>query len=138
MLKHLLLAAIVVFFLYNLPATMLSLLLATLGIVLGPVLLPWLPGRSFWFKGACLGWLFSAIPISIQLLAPGVIGNWTSTAAWCFVLPALLSFTLMNFTGCTTFTSFSGVKHEMRRGIPFQFLTGLTGIVLLIVGGIGN
>jgi hypothetical protein len=135
MLKYLLLAAIVIFFLSGLPATILSLLLAAFGIVLGPILLPWLPGRSFWFKGACLGGLLSLIPVGVQLLSPGIIGGWTSTVAWCFVLPALISFTLMNFTGCTTFTSFSGVNYEMRRGIPFQILAGLAGIILLIVGG---
>jgi hypothetical protein len=43
---------------------------------------------------------------------------------------ALSSYQGMNFTGCTPYTSPSGVEYEMRRGIPIQALVTVIGFVL--------
>ena len=102
--------------------------------ILGPLLLPWLPGRAFSIKGAILGlvlargaggagWLVLGI---FRLLAPWRPGR--------LILPAIASFTLMNFTGATTFTSLSGVLREMRFAVPAQIAGGALGLGLWVAG----
>lgn len=85
------------------------------GLLLGPLLLPWLPGRSFAIKGATVGLLWSVI---WYLTADGRNWSATGTAAVFLALSAVSAFYTLNFTGCTTYTSRSGVKKEMRAALP--------------------
>lgn len=101
------------------------------GIVLGPLLLPWLPGRSFALKGAVAGIIWSGL---FYLLADGSKWNVTVAAALFLVLPAVSSFYTLNFTGCSTYTSRSGVKKEMRFGLPAMAVAVVAGTILLLVG----
>lgn len=88
------------------------------GTVLVPALLPWIPGKSFYIKGLLTGLiavtllllhLFNTIsPLEKIAIASGIL--------------TLSSYTAMNFTGATPFTSPSGVEKEMRRGIPLQII----------------
>jgi CO dehydrogenase/acetyl-CoA synthase delta subunit len=104
---------------------------AVAGIVVGPLLLPWLPGRSFALKGAEAGLSWCCL---LYLLAGrGVWNGWVTTAAF-LALPAISAFYTLNFTGCTPFTSRSGVKKEMRIALPAIGLTLLTGMLLLLTG----
>ena len=100
------------------------------GIVLGPLLLPWLPGRSFAFKGAIVGLLWSLL--CYQLIGTG--WNMAQTVGAFLSLPALSAFYTLNFTGCTTYTSPNGVKKEMRLAMPVMGSALLVSIVLLAVG----
>ena len=101
------------------------------GIVVGPLLLPWLPGRSFAVKGAQAGLIWSGV---FYLFAGGDAWNgWVTTAVF-LALPAISAFYTLNFTGCTPFTSRSGVKKEMRIALPTIGLTLLTGVILLLAG----
>ena len=86
------------------------------GVVLVPVLLPWIPGRAFSLKGAIVG----AITVSVVLaLSPGVLS--AAVIVQRFLAgAAVASFFAMQFTGATTFTSPSGVEWEMRRALPWQ------------------
>ena len=93
------------------------------GCLLGPVLLPWLPGRAFWVKGAFLGAALAA-----GLALTGVVQGLPALGAVLW-LGAGVSFLLMNFTGSATFTSQSGVKLEMK-AIPAQIAAGTLGLVL--------
>ncbi|MBJ6801110.1 acetyl-CoA synthase subunit gamma [Geomonas sp. Red259] len=110
-------------------ATALAFLGAVLtGIAAGPLLLPLLPGRSFAVKGACAGLLYCAL---LYALAAGVRWGGAATAACFLALPAVSAFYTLNFTGCTTYTSKSGVKKEMRLGLPI--MAGALGVALIIV-----
>jgi acetyl-CoA decarbonylase/synthase complex subunit gamma len=100
------------------------------GIVVGPLLLPWLPGRSFAFKGAVVGLLWFLL--CYQLVGGG--WNLAQTVAALLALPALSAFYTLNFTGCTTYTSPNGVKKEMRLAMPVMGLALLVSVVLLAVG----
>ena len=100
------------------------------GIVVGPLLLPWLPGRSFAFKGAIVG-LFWAL-LCYQLLGSG--WNLAQTLAAFLALPALSAFYTLNFTGCTTYTSPNGVKKEMRLAMPVMGLALIISATLLALG----
>jgi acetyl-CoA decarbonylase/synthase complex subunit gamma len=101
------------------------------GIVLGPLLLPWLPGRSFAVKGAVVGLLWSWV---FYVLAGGSGWNGAVTTALFLALPAVSAFYTLNFTGCTTYTSRSGVKKEMRIALPAMASALIAGIILLLAG----
>lgn len=82
------------------------------GTFLAPLLLPWLPGASFALKGAWVGLAWAAAWCALTG------ANGWSAAGWIFALPAVTAFLALNFTGCTPFTSRSGVKKEMGYAIP--------------------
>ncbi len=45
----------------------------------------------------------------------------------------LSSYLAMNFTGCTPFTSPSGVEKEMRKAIPLQSVAACLGLILWFI-----
>ena len=113
-------------------AAALTLLAFMCGAVLGPLLLPWLPGRAFALKGAALG---GVVALGLALLgwpSAAFHVSWLGTAAWGLIIPALTSFVVMNFTGSSTYTSLSGVLREMRVAVPMQIAAGLIGIGLWV------
>lgn len=101
------------------------------GSVIGPALLPWLPGRSFAVKGAVAGLLWSA---AWYLLAGGSSWGLAETIAAFLALPAVSAFYTLNFTGCSTYTSRTGVKKEMRLSMPAMGGALAVSILLLLVG----
>jgi acetyl-CoA decarbonylase/synthase complex subunit gamma len=101
------------------------------GIVLGPLLLPWLPGRSFAVKGAFAGLLWSGL---FYGLAGGAGWHGAVTAAFFLALPALSAFYTLNFTGCSTYTSRSGVKKEMHIALPAIGGALIVTLILLLAG----
>jgi len=99
------------------------------GAVLTPLLLPFLPGRAFSLKGFWLGILSAFILVIVRGGDLGTAGL-LEKVAWLFMVPALTTYLAMNFTGCSTYTSLSGVKKEMRFAVPMQITAGLTGVIL--------
>jgi len=100
------------------------------GAVITPMLLPMIPGRAFAWKGWLLGLLwtlgfiwYSGWLVSELLLAMGYL----------LVLPSLSAFLAMNFTGSSTYTSFSGVIKEMKIAVPLIALSTIAGIVLVLI-----
>ncbi len=99
-----------------------ALLAVVSGACITPLLLPYIPGRAFAFKGALLGGIFAgtciavfAPPLSRGIFIAGIV-------------TAVSSFLAMNFTGASTFTSLSGVRKEMRYALPIQI--GITGVAI--------
>jgi acetyl-CoA decarbonylase/synthase complex subunit gamma len=101
------------------------------GAVGVPALLPWIPGRSFAFKGLLLGLAWAAL-FGWWL---GTAWSWPEWLASLTLLPAIASFVGLNFTGSTPFTSISGVKKEMRIAIPMALAACLIGVIAYAVGG---
>ncbi len=99
------------------------------GTVFTPTLLPWVPFRSFSSKGAITG-LFFGLVLIILCFNPM---NLLSSLALLLLIVTLSSYLAMNFTGCTPYTSPSGVEKEMRRAIPLQLATALLGLVIWVV-----
>ncbi len=103
------------------------------GCVLTPVLLPWIPGRAFAWKGWLMGFLWTLVVILINkgITTPsfGIIKE----LGYLFALPSISAFYAMNFTGSSTYTSFSGVLKEMRKALPIIIITIGLGILLLLV-----
>jgi acetyl-CoA decarbonylase/synthase complex subunit gamma len=101
------------------------------GIVVGPLLLPWLPGRSFAIKGGVVGLGWSA---AWHLLAGGAAWGVPVSLAAFLALPAVSAFYTLNFTGCSTYTSRSGVKKEMRLALPAMGAALAVSFVLVLAG----
>jgi hypothetical protein len=100
------------------------------GIVITPVLLPYLPGRYFSLKGFCSGMFV----LLIYLLATLSKFNLILFISWFFIIGAVSSFTAMNYTGSSTFTSLSGVRKEMKLFVPLQISFAVAGIILQVLG----
>jgi hypothetical protein len=89
-----------------------------LGAMVVPLLLPWIPGRSFSFKGGLIGFIGGiAMVVGISGIAVADQVGIVCAAA------AVSSYLAMNFTGSTPYTSPSGVEKEMKIAIPIQAIT---------------
>jgi hypothetical protein len=99
-----------------------ALLLGTIGV---PVLLPWIPLRSFALKGWVLGLLWT--------LAVGLYQGWGMIPFLgnVLLLPAVSAFLALNFTGSSTFTSQTGVNREIGMFARPMAVLGICGILLL-------
>ncbi len=98
-----------------------------------PLLLPWLPDgrlrpKACWRSCGALLFLFAQFTGSSGLLLRPV-----EAAAWVLIIPAVSAYLAMNYTGCSTFTSLSGVKAEMRRAVPLEIAATAAGLILWAV-----
>jgi hypothetical protein len=115
------------------PGAMLAIFLAYIaGIIITPLALPYIPGRSFAFKGFVSGtFVFLLRAIFIY-----PVNNIFEAISWFLIITAISSFVAMNFTGSSTYTSLSGVKKEMKIAIPLQIAFAVVGFVLFILSKI--
>jgi len=105
------------------------------GVVLFPILLPWIPTREFTAKGFLLGGAV-ALPFGLVALlgSPGGVG-WKQVVgalACLLAMPPVTAYLALNFTGATTFTSRTGVQREIYRYIRPMAGMFVLGVVLLI------
>lgn len=114
----------------GLPSTVVYLGALVMGSVVTPLLLPWVPGRAFSLKGAQVGLLWAVVAVVV------VGSTWKAAdlVALFLMAPAITAYFALNFTGCTTFTSLSGVEKEMRIALPVIILTLVVGAVAWTVG----
>jgi hypothetical protein len=99
------------------------------GILITPILLPWIPVKMFGFKGLICG-----LAASLILFITGAIGSgYLHTISWFLIISAISSFMAMNFTGSSTYTSLSGVKREMKIFVPIQISFAGIGLILYII-----
>jgi len=105
------------------------------GVVLFPILLPWLPTRRFSTKGFILGGLV-ALPFALAALlnAPGAAlllrAGWA--LAYLLGLPPVTAYLALNFTGATPLTSKTGVRREIFAYVPVMAGTFGAGVVLTV------
>lgn len=100
------------------------------GTVLTPILLPYIPGRSFALKG----WITSFITTTgiLGLLGRFKKKNITSITGSLLMYPALASYLALNFTGSSTYTSPSGVNKEMKKALPLIGSSAAIGAAITI------
>ncbi len=103
------------------------------GCVLTPVLLPWIPGKAFAWKGWLLGFLWAIVVNLINGWPQSPTYSLVRALGYMFILPAVSSFYAMNFTGSSTYTSFSGVLKEMKIAIPFIIAMIASGAVMILL-----
>lgn len=103
-----------------------------IGCLFVPALLPLIPGRAFSLKGWLAGLLWTFIIIIFKGHNNLINSDILKTAAYFLILPSVSSFYSLNFTGSSTFTSFSGVLKETKVAIPIIFATIILGIFILL------
>ncbi len=103
------------------------------GAVVTPILLPWLPGRAFSWKGLFVGLIFGFIHAAIWLPGLDIVAGRFEIGGWFLSGLAIAAFLAMNFTGATTFTSISGVQKEMKIALPLQISAVVIGLALIII-----
>jgi len=110
------------------------------GTVLFPALLPFIPTRDFSTKGLLLGGLV-AVPFAASFATVPAIPLWANTLAAItalLLIPAVTAYIALNFTGCTTFTSRTGVRKEIFRYVPVMAVMAGLGIIAGLVLGISR
>ena len=118
---------------YGIPSVIILTVAYFAGMILPQLLLPYLPGRSFSAKGAWIGVLLAA-SIGLYLHENGIIASNPGQVSWLFIVPAVMSFIAVNFTGNSTYTSLSGVIKEMKIALPIQIVSAVIGVGLWITG----
>lgn len=107
------------------------------GTVLFPALLPYIPTQDLSTKGLILG-LIIAIPFARAFATNPALPGWANVAGALtalLIIPAVVAYFALNFTGCTTYTSRTGVKKEIFRYVPVMALMAGTGVIIGIILG---
>jgi len=103
------------------------------GCIVTPVLLPWIPGRAFAWKGWFVGFIWTVVVNILNGWPDAPQYTLLRALGYLLILPSVSAFFAMNFTGCSTFTSFSGVLKEMKIAVPAIAISIVLGIVLILV-----
>jgi len=112
----------------GLPFLILGLITVFAGAFLTPVLLPFIPFKSFAIKGWIVGMLTTFL--SMKLFGP----QNTTLAIFTYIFfPLVSSYIALQFTGSTTFTGMSGVNKELKLGIPVYMFFGVVSVLALTV-----
>ena len=115
----------------GLPFLILGLLSVLSGAFLTPLMLPFIPFRSFALKGWITGMLTIFLASKTMGLSQGT--NPLLTVITYLFFPALSSYWALQFTGSTTFTNMSGVKKEMKTAIPVYLAVLVITVLLSVV-----
>ncbi len=106
------------------------------GCFLTPLLLPWIPGRAFAWKGYLLGFIWAVLVNTLNGWPGELTYSWLRSIGYLLVLPPTAAFLAMNFTGASTYTSLSGVLKEMRIAVPAIVVSIVSGVVLILVNNL--
>ncbi len=126
-------ASIALYFVMGLTAAMAALACVLAGVVLFPVLLPYIPVKDFSAKGLILG-LLAALPFAyIAFTGPGhYMLNMIAALGYLLAMPPITAYLALNFTGCSTFTSRTGVKKEIfTYMMPMAVMFGLGALIFI-------
>lgn len=89
------------------------------GIALFPLAMPYLPSKDFTSKGLVLGLVLSLPFVAHALIAiTNTLEGMTLGAAAALVITPSVAYMALNFTGCSTTASRTGVRREIFRYIP--------------------
>jgi hypothetical protein len=113
------------------PFLVLGFLAVLAGAFLTPVLLPFIPFRSFAVKGWIMGMALTVFGVRVIGLAP--FDSLPLLAMIYIFFPAASSYIALQFTGSTTYTGMSGVNRELRIGLPLYFgAAGLSAVLMVL------
>ena len=131
-------AAVLLYFLAGPLAALAAITTILAGTVFFPVLLPFIPTHDFSTKGLILGGIV-AIPFVVAFATYSTMPLWENALialVFLLIMPALIAYLALNFTGCTTFTSRTWVKKEIFRYVPIMALMLGSGIIISILLGV--
>jgi len=106
------------------------------GAILTPLLLPFIPFRSFAIKGGITG----ASALLVTEYSTGLFSsiNLYFYSAILILFTLISSYIALQFTGATTYTSLSGVKKEIKYSIPVYIAGFFVSTILLIISKISE
>ncbi|MGE5237844.1 MAG: mercury methylation corrinoid protein HgcA [Chloroflexota bacterium] len=113
----------------GLPLLVLGLVAVLAGAFFTPLLLPFIPFRSFAMKGWLVGLL--SLYLSSQFVTPPDQHSVLLLAFSYLFFPLASSYIALQFTGATTFTGMSGVKRELKFALPVYVSVGAVSVMLL-------
>ncbi|UCD19267.1 MAG: carbon monoxide dehydrogenase [candidate division WOR-3 bacterium] len=103
------------------------------GLLVFPLLIPWIPTPNFSTKGFLLGSMV-AVPLFLLALISFPPAIWWKKLGvalpYLLIVPSLVAFITLNYTGATPFTSKSGVKREIFAFFPIMFWMFLAGVFI--------
>jgi len=103
------------------------------GVVMGPILFPWLPGRAFAIKGVFAGILTLLFMAGVGLLPVHGTAELLQSCGWGLLTLGAASFLMLAYTGSSPYTSLSGTRIETRIGFRLQSIAAVVGILLLLL-----
>jgi hypothetical protein len=115
-----------------LPFLLLGLVAVVAGALITPALLPFIPFRSFALKGLIAGLVAVFLATFIPVIADSQDEVLLRAITYLF-FPAASSYIALQFTGSTTYTGMSGVKRELRIGVPLYIGAAAVSLVLLLI-----
>jgi hypothetical protein len=111
------------------PFLFLCLAAIVIGALITPLLLPFIPGRSFALKGWFTG---VAAIVPLVALTPAGGESMYLKASALTLFPLISSYLALQFTGAATFTTISGVKKELKLWLPI-YIAGLAVSLILLI-----
>jgi hypothetical protein len=102
------------------------------GCIIVPFLLPFIPFRAFAAKGLLAGIILDIVLILLKDNITMMESNLLLLIAYCMIIPSVTTLLSLNFTGSTTYTSFSGVKKETKLTLPIVKSAAALGVILAI------
>jgi len=102
-----------------------------MGSVAVPLLLPYIPFRAFSLKGALMGAIWSAVFLGFSDVFK-VQDSLMVKAAYVFFMMFVSSYSALQFTGSSTYTSLSGTTKETIRAMLAGAVLCAAGVILLI------
>ena len=113
------------------PFLLLGLTSVIAGSFITPVILPFIPFRSFALKGWIAGMLLAMLVIFSFNLPEQK--NFLIFSAEIIFFPMASSYLALQFTGSATFTNMSGVKKELKIALPVYLISTAISIILLVI-----
>ena len=128
-------AALLLYFVAGPVASLAAVTAVLAGTVLFPALLPFLPTKDFSTKGLFLG-LLVALPFAVYGATYSSLSSFANVLAGIIpllLIPPVVAYLALNFTGCTPYTSRTGVRTEIFRYIRVMVTMAGCGIILAIL-----
>ena len=94
--------------------------------------LPILPSRSFAVKGFTIGLITPIIALFFSGYIP-VFSNVYIIIFYWVLYPMISSYIGLQFTGASTFTNMSGVKKELKIGLPVYIVSIALSIIIIVL-----
>jgi acetyl-CoA decarbonylase/synthase complex subunit gamma len=114
---------------FGAPYLLLGLVAVFSGAFVTPLLLPWIPFRSFAVKGWITG--LAVVYIVTRFLWAGGRPSSELASFTMLFFPLVGSYLALQFTGSTTFTGMSGVKRELKTALPLYMIFAAVSVILL-------
>lgn len=114
-----------------LPFLLLGLVAVVSGALITPGLLPFIPFRSFALKGLIAGLIAVFLATFIPVISESQDEVLLRAITYLF-FPAASSYIALQFTGSTTYTGMSGVKRELRIGMPLYIGAAAVSLLMLL------